>query len=978
MQKFIFLSLLFLAALNIHSQSYFQQQVDYKIVVTLDTLNKTLAVEGEMDYHNNSNSSLNYLLVHLWWNAFSDKQSAFALQQYETQDLNFHFASIEDLGGYQSLEFMDKGTPLTVSVYDDGARSHPDVIRLDLKEAIPAGGSQTIKFSYVLDIPKVFSRPGFDGQLYRMTQWYPKPAVYDVEGWHPMPYLSYGEYFAEYGDYEVELRLPSDHSFGSTGVLSENNNTTSGHIISAKNVLDFAWFSSAKFQTYSKDIQLGGGSVSINLLTNNKSDKSKLLEYVERALRFYSTQVGAYPYPQYTLVYDEGKDRGGMEYPMISMVDMSGIGQNLDNLVAHEIGHNWFQSILGSNERKHPWMDEGLNSFYERAYNDKYYEAPNYNLVPAFIQPLDNEFSTLRSGVYHYNCCGKLTCVATPSAEEDIFSYGSNNYERMAWNLKYLEGYLGEDVFRSAMQSYYTRWAHRHPSPEVLQNTFEEISGKDLSWFYEGLLKKDRRFDLSIVDLSEDEATRIVTVTTKNKTDFAIPYSVSCYDAEGKLQKDIWVEGGVTSVEIPAEDYDRISINGEIPFLDNDRTNNHIYPNRLLPKARPLKFGFLANNGDSRHHMLSFIPFPTFNVYDGLTLNGLLYSDFFPYRKLRAYIQPAFGLESRELVGRFGVERDLFLNEERTSRLTIGVTGARYNYLQDIADMELPAYWKLVPSLQLHFETDVFSSKRLEYKLHLIKTPLASIDRTRSTDLVHQLSYRGSGKTRLGKKSLLFQVEYENYEFAELDESYLKLTLVHNRQIHYSESSKFFIRLFGGYFPHNSRRESASFASNVTRGSIALTQQGFTDHTFEGYYIGRSEQDGLSASQFAQEEGGFKLPLSSRFPLVGNSNDWGVTINLKADLPITFLRNIGLRPWVDMGLLSTKSVTSNPLETQFYWAGGLALELGEYAGIYVPLFYSSEFDAPFAGKNLIEKVSFKIDIQKINPWRMSEGLEFAF
>ena len=285
-------------------------------------------------------------------------------------------------------------------------------------------------------------------------------------------------------------------------------------------------------------------------------------------MRFYSTEVSTYPYPQYTLVYDEGKDRGGMEYPMISMVDMSGLGQNLDNLIAHEIGHNWFQSILGSNERKYPWMDEGLNSFYERAYNDKYYDKPNFNLLPHFIQPSNHELSTLRSGVYHYNCCGKLTCVDTPSDDEDIFSYGSNNYERMAWNLEYLEGYLGEELMRSAMQSYYNRWAHRHPNPQVLQDIFEEVSGKDLSWFFEGLLKMDRRFDFVLKGISEDKSSGRITVNTDNKTDFDIPYSVSCYDSDEKLVQDLWVEAGVTAIEIPSGIYDRISINGEIPFID--------------------------------------------------------------------------------------------------------------------------------------------------------------------------------------------------------------------------------------------------------------------------------------------------------------------------------------------------------------------------------------------------------------------------
>ncbi len=977
MQKCLFLTLLVVSSYSTFSQAYFQQQVDYKMVVTLDTTDHTVKVSGQMEYHNNSDTALDYLLIHVWWNAFSDKQSAFAHQQYKTKDLTFHFAKAEEMGGYDTLAFSRGSEVLTYDNYGDAEMTHPDILQLNLDEPIAARSSSTIEFSYVLDVPSVFSRPGFDGQLYRMTQWYPKPAVYDSEGWHPMPYLSYGEYFAEYGDYEVELRLPSNHKVGYTGVASGQKNSAGGLLITAKDVLDFAWFSSKFFDTQTRKINLEGNTISLNLLTNDTTDSETLLDYVERGLTFYSNEVGLYPYPQYTLVYDEGSDRGGMEYPMISMVDMSGLGQNLDNLIAHEIGHNWFQSIIGSNERKYPWMDEGLNSFYERAYNDFYYSDANFEVLPEFIQPANNELSMLSSGVYHYSCCGKLSCIDTPSNDMDLFSYGSNSYERMAWHLEYLEAYLGEEIFRAAMRRYFEEWKQRHPQPSDLRAIFEAESNKDLTWFFDGLLKQNSRFDFKIEEILKGNDN--LSVKVSNKTSFDIPYSVSAYNEEDLLLHDVWVEAGTTSVALPADDYSRISVNGKLPFVDDDRTNNHIYPDRLLPKARPLRFGFLANNADSRHHMLSFVPFPSFNAYDGLTLNTLLYSDFFPYRKWRAFVQPGLGFKSGSLAGRFGVERDLFLNDSRRTKVTLGLSGRRYHYREKNIGEESSAYTKLTPSVQLHLASGVFNSKYLEYKLHLIRR-LDVLDDVAGilNERIHQFSFRSTGNTRLGKRSLLLQAEYENYTVFSEQKRYLKLTLEHTRQMHYTKDSKFFVRVYGGYFPINTERERASFASVFSKGAIALTQQAYTDHTYEGYYFGRSEQEGVYSAQFSGEEGGFKLPLSSRFPTIGNSNDWGLTLNFKADLPVDIFRKIGLRPWLDVGLLNTKSLTSSPLETQLYFAGGVALELGEYAGIYLPLFYSSQFDVPLGSKNVLERISFKIDIQRLNPWRMSEGLEFAF
>lgn len=959
-------------------QNYFQQQVDYDLQAELDTEQQLLKVQGTMTYHNNSNDPLDHLIMHLWWNAFGDKQSAFARQQFEMKQYEFHFASEADMGKYENLVFSDKEGPLVTTA----CAAYPfakDIARLNLKADLAPGQSIQIQFQYTLDLPPVFSRPGYDGNLYRMTQWYPKPAVYDNDGWHPMPYLSIGEFYAEYGDYTVALELPAEQRLSHTGIQKELSTSGSKKIysLSATNVLDFAWFASPKYELAHKIIEIENQEIKLHLLSNSEEQPEIFFEYMQAALEFYSKKIGLYPYPQYSLVYDVGSDRGGMEYPMISMVDMSESGQNLDNLIAHEIGHNWFQSALGSNERDYPWLDEGLNSFYERAYNNSRYPEANFEVLPGFIKSLKSELTNLQSGICHLHCCGLLGAIDQKSQDVDLISYGSNSYERMAWSMAYLQGYLGEAVFDGAMQKYYKTWLHQHPGPEVLQSIFENESGVDLDWFFQDLLKENKRFDYGFEKVEESAEQYLITLS--NSTNFDLPIHLSCYDALDNIKYNRWYssEDQQGIITLPKSDITRITINGVQPFLDNDRTNNHFYPKSILKKIRSANFGFLGNSGDSRYNTISMLPVGTYNVYDGLMLGLNMHSDFFPYRKTRWYVQPQLGLKSRELVGNFGIERDLVTYENPGLRkITFGLNGKRYNYFRSNLITESLAYYKLESSLTLHLKSKMLESKKLSYNFHFISAEKSS-DIVSANSAVHQLNFSVEKPTRFGEQSTLVQAEYERYDpLGNSMQSYLKLSLEHMRSIQYRLDTRFFFRIFAGYFPINSRRDNASYAGLFSRGSIALTQQGYTDHTFQGSYLGRSKLEDWTTQQFSEEEGGFKLPVGAAYSNVGNSNDLGLTLNLKCDLPIKALRNVGLRPWADLGMLRNKPVSNAPLKATWYYAAGLSLELGKHLGVYYPLIYSSEFDVPMAGKNFFEKLSFRIDLLKLSFWDVSERPAF--
>ena len=181
-----------LTALSLHAQQdYFQQEVNYTIEATLIDKQHVLEAQMTIEYINNSQDELSTLIFHLWPNAYQNAITAFAQQKINTNSADFYFADAEDWGGFLDVQFTQGETALTYESLD----GQVDIVTLSLDEPIPAGGRTELKIDFVLDVPASFSRLGHVGDSYQMTQWYPKPAVYDRDGWHPMPYLDQGEFY---------------------------------------------------------------------------------------------------------------------------------------------------------------------------------------------------------------------------------------------------------------------------------------------------------------------------------------------------------------------------------------------------------------------------------------------------------------------------------------------------------------------------------------------------------------------------------------------------------------------------------------------------------------------------------------------------------------------------------------------------------------------------------------------------------------
>ena len=390
--------LMFCIGVHAHAQSW-QQRVDSDIRVSLDDVRHRLDGDIQLIYHNNSPDTLDFVWMHLWPNAYRNGKTAMAQQHFRDGDMFMFYAMSRDMGGIDSLAFTSMGQPLEWS-YDE---EHIDIAKVMLPKSLFPGEAIEISTPFRVDIPNgSISRLGHVGESYQITQWYPKPAVYDQDGWHPMPYLSQGEFYSEYGTFDVRITLPSNYTVGATGdyVEGSEDNAPSWHVWTGwwkKPRPGWRPKSWEEIEDLKGSQHLRQGSrpctsaktefmILPGLPTSDSRCSEVKLPSRATAKRSQhgrcsppkrpncgrkhpststmprtttSSGMGTTPTTHVTAVDGTISAGGGMEYPNVTVIGQSGSDFGLETVIVHEVGHNWFYGILGSNERDNAWMDEG-------------------------------------------------------------------------------------------------------------------------------------------------------------------------------------------------------------------------------------------------------------------------------------------------------------------------------------------------------------------------------------------------------------------------------------------------------------------------------------------------------------------------------------------------------------------------------------------------------------------------------------------
>lgn len=503
---------------------YWQQQVDFKIDVSLNDKDHSLKGDATITYTNNSPDKLEYIWFHCWPNAYKNDKTAYAKQILRDSDGKKRWKEMKDKGSMDGLAFTVNGKAAKA----EADKENIDVVKLFLPEPLAPGGKITIQTPFTVKIPTYSSRSGHLDQSYIICQWYPKPAVYDRKGWHPIPYLDQGEFYSEYGSFDVSITVPSAYVVGATGTLQNaeelkaykelgksNGKKSSGLVrykpvtasllktleYKGENIHDFAWFADKDFIVRYDTARLASGKVidvfSYSYEAGNKY-WNKSTDYIEDAVRHYSNWIGEYPYPVAQAV--EGPKNvmsGGMEYPMITLITSPDANEErLDAVITHEVGHNWFYGILGSNERDHAWMDEGVNTYFQFRYEAEKYRANSIfgDAIPGEIK--NKSLDDFQSAIY-----GAMTqvpmeeAIETPSADfENKDEYGTVVYIKTAIWMYIIEVTIGWDNLEKAIKAYYTEWKFKHPYPEDFKAVFEKETGKNLDDLFR-LLNKTGKFE---------------------------------------------------------------------------------------------------------------------------------------------------------------------------------------------------------------------------------------------------------------------------------------------------------------------------------------------------------------------------------------------------------------------------------------------------------------------------------------------------
>ncbi len=979
-----------------HGQEYFQQALSYDITVSLDDRVHELTGQLTLEYTNNSPDILQKIPFHVWPNAYESNSSAFAKQQLRLGSTEFYFAKQEERGALDGLNFTVDGTPAK----HDPDEDHPDIVYLQLPKPIAPDRTITIRTPFRVDIPASFSRLGHVGESYQMTQWYPKPAVYDRGGWHAMPYLDQGEFYGEFGSFRVAITLPENYVVGATGTLEEERERKwlldkaerdAGRIVElavnrpagepdfpasaatektityvAEGVHDFAWFADKRFYVQHDTLSPGGAAAPIDVWSfftdTDGGYWKRSLEYLKRATRFYSEALGAYPYPQVTGVQSALSAGGGMEYPMITVIGRTNSARALDNVLTHEVGHNWFYGILGSNERTNPWMDEGLNSYYEQRYMATFYTEDATKLPLVGNPDLD------RLGYRYLTRQGKDQAPNTRADSLSEYNYWVQAYSKPAMAMHDLEAYVGRARLDAAMQVYYDTWRFKHPRPEDFFQVLRASLGQSISPWFERAMLTTYTSDWRVgrvaggrVDLAHS-GTRLAPASSQIK------------NADG-ASFNRTIEVGEATVEVPE------ATSVALPYAGN-RLDLYGHNNRSDRRRPALRFGISAEN-DERYAIHVF-PLVGYNAHDGLQVGAALHNRTLAPRKLEWVLAPLYGFGGGEVNGFAGGRYRVARPFGRVRQALINGGVQRWS---DFTFREERTYAYTRAGLRAEFQLDHPAITQRSSSLFLQAISLwrdrPAFDQTGEllgTESRNNYFLRLGYDTKIDREINPFGyevvLEYKNRDASRptaFESAYLRLDATFEGALQYLRKRHVRWRAYTAVFLKNELRES-SFQPEST---ISLIGNAESDYRRDGLYFGRNlspDQANWPDRQVEQRQGGFRIPLNNASP-GGTSNSYLAAVNLDVDLPLDRLP-IPLGVFLDAGVYGSKQVTSDPNVPTFNWVAGASLSTADNrVGIYLPLVADPDVREQLERRgNLLQRITFRLELEGWAPWKWIDDL----
>lgn len=988
MKKLLFLFLPF-AALS----QYFQQDVSYQIEVKLDDKNHILSGFESLSYQNNSPQTLQEIYMHVWPNAYKNKETALAQQLKRNEDDKIAKSEAKDLGFIDSLDFKVNGSVVKWNY----SEAHQDIVVLKLSEGLKPGESIQITTPFKVKIPSgSISRLGHIGQSYQITQWYPKPAVYDQNGWNAMPYLNQGEFYSEFGSFDVQITVPANYVVGATGelqttseiaflndkvkesnkklekLLQQESDRSKNFPESAAEwktihykqdrVHDFAWFADKRFLVLKGEVVLPHSKDTVTTWAMFTPQNAKLwanaLEYLHDGTYYYSLWNGDYPYKHVTAIDGTISAGGGMEYPMITVIGNSSSKEELEVVIVHEVGHNWFYGILGSNERVHGWMDEGLNTLNEMRYvQTKYPDNTRFSDMVAGGRFHLNDLDHHDSGDITYRSLASFGLDQPLETHSDDFTslnYGAIMYQKTGVVFYYLMDYLGPEKFDAAMSSYYEQWKFKHPQPADLRNVLETQTGKDLSWLFEDLIETTKHIDYKLKSVQNSKTGSVVKLA--NKGQVKGPVEVNIF-GDNELLETVWAEPGQKSIAIktPYLAISKVELdrNNDIPELN--RQNNLWVKDQVFHKLEPIKFEFLFGDHQKDQTAIFWTPIMAGNAYDGLMAGVTVHNIGLAPKKFTYLVSPMLSTARLRPAGIAEFSYQI-LPTKAIELLRLGLSVKSFGTQRnDMANYKENYFVAFSPYVSFNFgerkARHAFHHDLLIqgiYNEHFLGANISYNDI--GAFIQHTINYRKP----------IYQLNWVNrYEYFKTGEEYISRIWTNlNQNISYRIGKldrSVTLNLFGGYTLGHQ-------ISNLSGDRFFWSMnglQGPQDLFLEDYNFGRSDISGFWSQQRMDRHGQLHTGNSA-----GSNISWLTTATVYAQLPIKpkFIGVFSDLAFVNGGLKSMDT----------YYNAGLALRFGKAFGLYFPLVYGhnateeGHFIAGNLFSNYVQNIRFTLRINPVN------------
>ncbi len=984
--------------------------------VRLDDVKHELNCFQTIEYTNNAPVSLTELYIHLWPNAYKDESTPMA-KSYLLDGIPVMLKLKEDQAGFiDSLEFRVNGESVEWKLLEDSI----DICHIKLNKALGQGESLLLSTPFRVKIPSAkLSRLGRIGQAYYITQWFPKPAVYDQDGWNYFSYLDKGEYYGEYGSFDVTITLPENYTIASSGLLQDNEeemerlnekakvtaridsfSTDMSFPPSSKtlktlrfrqdNIHDFAWFADKRYHVLKNVIPIPGEGRSVTswaFFTNAEAELwRKVPGYMHDAVRYFSEWIGPYPYSQISAADVTTASGDGMEYPLITAIGTYGSNFKLEEVIVHEVAHNWFYGIIGTNERRHPWMDEGLTNFYETRYIYTKYSADS-SLQEEKFNKLGkstgifklNKINHRDSQYLSYLMGARKNTDQSPGLSSEKFSrinYPVAVYRKATMAFDHLFAYLGDSLFDHCIRHFYENWKYKHPQPTDLKNEIEKCSGKDLDWLFEDLLNSTRKIDYKIITATKRNQEAFHLIRIKNKNDLSIPFPVQAMK-EDQVLSTVWLEGfsGIKETEISCGDCDHFRIDAEGRMPELYRNNNSIRTQGILRKTEKLRFRFGGALENPDRSQVFYAPAAGWNYYNGFMAGLAIHNVFIPEKKFEYAFMPLYAFNTQTIAGggdlryHFYPEGGIF----RKITLKTGFSHYAYGYTDytnlsgDFRYSSDLFYTKSDNRIILNIR-EAEPRKRIRQQLHLRYVLIKK-------DLIYDSYLQKAPK----REDPYLQIEFLRENLNPLktssfrtqvtgNEDFYKLSLETKKFLHYNSVKKGFrLRFYAAYLNRSKVNEPGvdyRLRSSGYGGGMSDKFDYTDDPLFDEVFLGRSKNTGILAQQFSRQEGGLTVPTFS-YRL---GEDWIGGLQMSTTLP-------GLLPF---RLYAGLCAISPGSEAISYEAGIELPLLKDIFVIYFPMLWSDDIDYILESEDIsYEKlIRFELNLNKLNPLELIRKIDF--